>query len=169
MPEIRYATPADLPRLVEIYNQAIAAGDATADTIAQTVAGRRDWFDQHDIERHPIYVCEEAGGWVSGYLSLSSYRNRPALERTRELSYYVDYARHGRGIGTALMEHALQDLPHTGAQVLLAIVLEWNLASIHLLEKFSFERWGYLPEVADFSGRLCGHLYYGRRFGPSPA
>ncbi len=61
------------------------------------------------------------------------------------------------------MEYALNDCARISCHVLLAIVLEWNDASVRLLEKFGFQKWGTLPEVADFSGHLCGHLYYGRK------
>lgn len=47
--------------------------------------------------------------------------------------------------------------------MLVAILLEWNIPSIQLLEKFGFERWGFLPEVTEFPGGLCGYLYYGRK------
>jgi L-amino acid N-acyltransferase YncA len=163
MLSIRIANNADLPRLVEIYNQAIASHTATGDTIPFTVEARRAWFSAHTPQAYPIYVCE-AEARVVGYLSISPYRNRPALARTAEVSYYVDYGQHGKGIGSALMEHALQDLPRTGKKVLLAIVLEWNTASIRLLEKFGFQRWGHLPNVAELDGRLCGQYFYGRDF-----
>lgn len=162
MHKIRFASLTDLPRLVEIYNQAIAAGNATADTIPFSVEARLDWFNHHDPKQYPIYVCEDEGGQTTGYLSLSPYRDRPALARTAEVSYYVDYARQGIGIGSALMQAALDDCPRIEKKVLLAIVLEWNAPSIKLLEKFGFEKWGYLPNVAEFDGRLCGHLYYGK-------
>ncbi len=163
MPSIRFANPTDLPRLVELYNQAILSHTATGDTVPFSIEQRQGWFDQHQRDRYPIYVSEDEGGVVSGYLSLSPYRDRPAMQRTAEISYYVDYAHHRQGIGTALMEHALADCPRLGRKVLIAIVLEWNSASIQLLERFGFERWGYLPDVAELSGRLCGHLYYGRK------
>lgn len=159
---IRLATPADLPRIVAIYNQAIAAKNATADTLPFTVEQRLDWFRIHTPEEYPIHVCEE-GGSLLGWLSVSPYRGRPALARTAEVSYYVDYAHHGRGIGSALMTQALADAPRIGKKIYLAILLEWNTASRRLLEKFGFEQWGYLPEVAEFDGRLCGQFYYGRR------
>jgi len=127
------------------------------------VAARLDWFNQHDGNQDPIYVCEDESKQILGYLSLSPYRDRPALARTAEVSYYVDYGQHGMGIGSTLMQHALEDCARIGKKVLLAIVLEWNAPSIKLLEKFGFEKWGTLPEVAEFSGRLCGHVYYGGR------
>lgn len=39
------------------------------------------------------------------------------------------------------------------------------MPSRRLLEKFGFERWGVLPEVDEFDGRLCGQWYYGRGWG----
>jgi phosphinothricin acetyltransferase len=162
MNTIRLGIPADLPRLVEIYNQAIASHTATADTVPFLVEARRGWFDAHAPDSNPIYVCE-ADNQVVGYLSLSPYRNRPALARTAEISYYVDYACHRRGVGSALMKVAISESPRLGKSVLVAILLEWNIPSIKLVEKFSFEKWGYLPEVAEYSGQLGGHLYYGRK------
>lgn len=159
---VRLATLADLPRIVEIYNQAIASRNATADTVPFTVEQRLDWFHAHPADEYPLYVYEEDGR-VLGWLSLSPYRGRPALRRTAEVSYYVDYACHGKGVGSALMARALEDCPRTGRKVLVAILLEWNTGSIKLLEKFGFERWGHMPEVAEFDGKVTGHLYYGRK------
>jgi phosphinothricin acetyltransferase len=163
MHKIRIASLTDLPRIVEIYNQAILSQNVTGDTIPFSVEARLDWFNQHDANQYPIYVCEDESRKILGYLSLSPYRDRRALARTAEVSYYVDYGQHGKGIGSALMQHALEDCPRIGKKMLLAIVLEWNAPSIKLLEKFGFEKWGTLPEVAEFSGRLCGHLYFGKK------
>ena len=162
MHAIRLATLSDLPRLVEIYNQAIASHTATADTIPFTVETRRGWFASHISNVYPIYACEDENGLVTGYLAVSPYRPRPALARTAEVSYYVDYTQHGKGIGSALMEYALQDARRIGKKVFLAFVLEVNTSSARLLEKFEFTRWGYLPNVAEFDGKLCGHFLFGR-------
>jgi L-amino acid N-acyltransferase YncA len=159
---IRHAVLDDLPRLVDIYNQAIAARNTTADTIPFAVEERTDWFFSHDPKQHPIYVCER-DNQVSGWLSVSPYRGRPALRRTAEISYYVDYACQRQGIGSALMTRVLGDAHQLNKHIYLAILLEWNTASLRLLEKFGFEKWGYLPEVAEFDGRLCGQFYYGKR------
>ncbi len=159
---VRLAALADLPRIVDIYNQAIASRNSTADIVPYTVEQRLDWFQAHTADKYPLYVYEEDGR-VLGWLSLSPYRGRPALRRTGEVSYYVDYACHGRGIGSALMAHMLEECPQTGLKVLIAILLEWNTGSRKLLEKFGFERWGFLPEVAEFDGKVTGHLYYGRK------
>ena len=167
MPIVRIADSADLARIVDIYNQAILSHNVTGDTEPFSVEGRLLWFDRHDRDSHPIYVCESDPGRIAGFLYMSPYRDRPAMRRTAEISYYVDYSSHHQGIGSALMEYVLADCHRISKKILIAIVLEWNAPSIHLLEKYGFERWGYLPEVADFSGRLCGHIYYGRKIASS--
>ncbi len=44
---IRTATFEDLEEIVEIYNQAIAAGQKTADIIPVTTEDREKWFKDH--------------------------------------------------------------------------------------------------------------------------
>ncbi len=162
MSSIRLATLEDLPEIVGIYNQAILTRFATADTEVFTVEQRTSWFHLHNADEFPIYVAAE-GKQVLGWFAVSPYRGRPALRRTAEISYYVDYSNQKRGIGSALMEKAIDDAARLNKRIYIAILLEWNTGSIHLLEKFGFERWGFLPDVADFGDRLCGQYYYGRR------
>jgi L-amino acid N-acyltransferase YncA len=160
---IRLATLTDLPHLVEIYNQAIASQTATADTIPFAVEARRSWFAGHTPDAYPIYVCEDESGLVVGYIAISPYRPRLALARTAEISYYVDYDQHGKGIGSALLEYALEDAVRINKKIFIAFVLERNTKSIKLLKKFRFKKWGYLPEVAEFESGLCGHYIFGRK------
>ncbi len=138
---IRIAAPTDLPRLVEIYNQAIASQSATADTIPFSVEARRGWFTAHVPDAYPIYVCVDENHRVIGYICLSPYRNRPALARTAEVSYYLDYSRHGQGVGSALLRYALEDAGRIGKKVYLAILPEGNTGSIRLLEKRKHYVW----------------------------
>jgi phosphinothricin acetyltransferase len=159
---IRLAQMDDLPAIVEIYNQAIPSRQATADTEPVRVEDRLVWFQEHRPEERPIFVAE-VDGQVAGWCSLSAYRpGRAALRATAEISYYIAPAYQRRGIGTALIEHALAACPALGIRHLFAIVLENNQASIKLLDKMGFEQWGYLPRVADFDGFEVGHLYLGR-------
>ena len=159
---IRLAQIEDLPAIVEIYNQSIPSKQSTGDTQPLRVEDRVAWFSEHRPDEHPIFVAE-AEGQVVGWCSLSAYRpGRAALRFTAEISYYIALAHHRRGIGTALVEHALAACPALGIKHLFAIVLEGNQASLKLLAKMGFEQWGYLPRVANFDGNEVGHLYYGR-------
>lgn len=80
-----------------------------------------------------------------------------------QISYYVGRSSRGRGVGSALVQHAVREAPRLGKRVLFGILLETNHASIRLMEKCGFELWGRLPDVAMIEGRLVSHLYYGRR------
>ena len=151
-----------LPALTAIYNQAIASRTATADMEPATVQQRRDWLADHSADQYPVYVAEIAGK-VVGYASLSRYRRgRQALRHTAEISYFVDENFQRRGVGSQLIAHTLQQCPRLNIRNVFGILLDINHGSVRILEKFGFEQWGHLPDVADFDGAVCGHLYYGR-------
>jgi phosphinothricin acetyltransferase len=159
---IRVATIEDLSKIVDIYNQAIPSQQSTGDIQPVRVEDRLAWFEEHRPEKYPIFVAE-VEGQVAGWCSLSAYRTgRAAFRFTAEISYYIASAYQRRGIASALIEYALAACPALQIKHLFAIVLEGNEASFRLLEKMGFERWGYLPRVADFDGKEVGHLYYGR-------
>lgn len=160
---IRFARISDLPAIVDIYNQSIPSKRSTGDTQFVQVEDRQQWFKQHLPDKYPIFVAE-VDGQVAGWCSLSAYRpGRAALRFTAEISYYIGHEYHRQGIATVLMEHALAACSALRLKNLFAIVLEHNEASRKLLEKMGFEKWGYLPRVADFDGEEVGQFYYGRR------
>jgi phosphinothricin acetyltransferase len=160
---IRVASESDLPAIVEIYNQAVEQRFATADLRPVTVDQRRAWFDDHEPSAYPIHVFEQDRA-VIGWCSFSSYRSgREAVLGTAEISYYVGRGSQGRGVGSALVTHAVRQAPSLGKRVLFGILLERNHASIRLMEKCGFELWGKLSDVAMIDGALVSHLYYGRK------
>jgi L-amino acid N-acyltransferase YncA len=160
---IRSASFGDLSEIVAIYNEAVRERFATADLEPVTIEQRLFWFHEHDPATLPIYVAESDGA-VVGWCSLSAYRpGRAALRGTAEISYYVRADARGRGVGTALVQHAIKDAARLGKRVLFAILLEKNTPSISLMKKCGFELWGTLPDVAVIDGHLVSHVYYGRK------
>jgi len=160
---IRSATAQDWDRIVEIYNQSIPTGVSTADLSPVNLESRVRWLEEHNEERYPLYV-EENETEVRGWCSISPYRpGRMALQHTAEISYYVASSYWGQGVASRLIENALNDCARIGVKTLFGILLDTNEASIALLKKCGFERWGHLPKVADIHGKECGHLYMGKR------
>jgi L-amino acid N-acyltransferase YncA len=161
--QIRMAAVEDVPAITEIYNQAIALKSVTADISPVSEDSRRSWLAEHSAEKYPVFVAEEQGA-VMGYSSLSPYRpGRMALRYTAEISYYIHEDFRGVGVGSHLIERAIELCPRLRIKTLFAILLDINADSVHILEKFGFQKWGHMPNVADFGGSECGHLYYGRR------
>jgi len=158
---VRLATEVDLPAIDAIYNQAITEHFCTADLKPIGEQRRREWFDAHNVERYPVFVYEEDR--VLGWLSLSAYRpGREALQDVAEVSYYVDEAHRGEGIGSRLMEHALAESIRMKKRVLFAVIIEGNDASAALLKKFGFEQWGILPQVIACYGEVRAQIYLGK-------
>jgi len=160
---IRISEPRDWPEIIAIYNHAIDTRIATAHLEHVSVESRREWFEEHNNLRHPIYV-DEAAGKVRGWCSVSAYRaGRGALVKTVELSYYVHPGFRRQGVATSLIKHALKGCHESDFENVFAVLLGVNRPSVELLLKLGFEQWGRLPGVAEIDGRKVDHLYFGRK------
>jgi phosphinothricin acetyltransferase len=160
---IRHANQNDLSSIVEIYNQAILASQKTADLDPVNIEERTKWFKEHVPDKYPIFVAEK-DNVILGYLSISPYRpGRMALRHTAEISYYIHFDHHRKGVASNLIRHAIDACDSLQIKTLFAIIIDSNEASVWLLEKFGFTKWGHLPGVAEFDGCEFGHLYYGLR------
>ena len=163
MNHIRTADIADLEKITEIYNQAVSSKFQTADMIEFESKDRLDWFYSHPQNTYPIFVYE-LNNTVVGWISISPYRcGRKALRYTAEVSYFIHADFKRKGIGSKLIEYVLIKSKMLNFKTLFAIILDKNIASINLLKKFGFVEWGHMPDIADFDGEECGHLYYGRK------
>ena len=157
---IRLIRDTELKDLVHIYNQAVGAG-LTADKAPIEVHEKQDWFEAHNPEQYPIFVAEKEEAIVA-WSSLSLYRGgRSGVKRTAEISYFVDFAHHRKGIGRRLVRHTITEARKRSVQHLIAILLESNFSSIYMLESEGFKRWGLMPEIVELETARTGHLYYG--------
>ena len=147
----RPAQSADLPQIVEIYNSTVASRMVTADTEPVSVESRRRWFEQHVPTSRPLWVVDR-GAEVAAWLSLSDFYGRPAYAGTAELSVYVAPAHARRGVGNALVSHAVAAAPQLGLSTVLGFVFGHNGPSLALLGRHGFTAWGRLPRVAVLDG-----------------
>lgn len=153
----------DLGEITNILNQAISWGDANAYTSLFKSKDLISWFQEHMTDKHAIYVFKE-NGQVLGYLSVSPYRKgRGAFTGTAEVSYYVDFNHHRKGIASNLMKKAFDHCKENEIKTLLAFLYNHNDRSIAFLMKFGFEQWGLLPRTAVAKGKEFDHVIYGKR------
>ncbi len=158
---IRFAREDDLSAILDIFNQAINSRNACGFTEEVDLEERQDWFADHNENSHPIYIAE-LDGIVVGYGSLSPYRpGRKAMRKVAEVSFFLDFNHHKKGIGSLLLKHMMADCPRLEINSLIAILLGTNEGSISLLKKHGFEEWGRMPKIIDFGEKVCDHLYYG--------
>ena len=159
---IRLAKITDLAAINAIYNEAIADGNATGDTVPLSQQEHCSRLPFDNSEQTPVFVAE-LDGIVAGYNSLSLYRGgRGAFQYTRETSYYVGRACRRRGVGNALMNHVLAFSAQHHIGTLLTFVLSCNSASIALLHRHDFAEWGRFPGIANLNNTVCDHLVLGR-------
>ena len=160
---IRTSDDNDYSQIVQIYNQAVDEKFATADTEYVTVDSKMNWFKQHSSETYPIYVAEENRKLI-GWCSLSPHRpGRKALRTVAEISYYIhkDYRR--RGVANSIINYTIEKAKQIGFKNLISILLDLNKPSIYILEKFGFEKWGHLPNIAEIEEVICGQYIYGKK------
>lgn len=151
---IRNAEYRDLQALLDIYNYEVEHGVATLDLNLKKMDEWEQWFYAHNIENHPLIVAE-MDGEVSGYASLSSYREKEAYRSTVELSVYVSPDHRRQGVATALMQEIL-DLARNddGTHLVVSVITAGNEASIKLHGKYGFTFCGTIHEVGTKFGRL---------------
>lgn len=157
----RKAIKEDLALIVSIYNEAIRAGFQTADLEEIKTEDRIQWFEDHQKAPYDIFVLE-VDKQVVGWLSLSPYRKgRGALITNAEISYYLSTSVQSKGLGSYMMEEGIKKARQKNIRNLIAILLAANNRSVILLQKYGFEEWGRLPEIANINQHIIDHLYFG--------
>lgn len=146
--KIRDAVETDLPAIVDIYNAAIPGRMACGYTESVSVESRQPWYQQHPANCRPIWVMEIDDG-IAGWLSFQFFYGTPAYHATAEISIYINPKYQRMGIGQKLIEKAMSESSKFGIRTLIGFIFAHNLPSLRLFEKLGFQRWGYLPKVAE--------------------
>ena len=163
---IRDATEADLPAIVDIYNEAIRGRMSTAQLDEVSVEQMLPWFRAHSAKAHPLWVAE-IDGRIAGWFSFHFFIKRAAYRATAEISVYVSEKFRGRGVGKALLEKAIAHSPSLELSALVGYIFDHNEPSVRLFTRMGFERWGFLPRVARVDGVERGVVIMGRQVPPN--
>ena len=145
---IRDAVEGDLPAIVEIYNAAIRGRISTAQLDEVSVEQRLPWFHEHSPESYPLWVAE-IDRQVAGWLSFHPFIRRQAYRGTAEISIYVHEKFRRAGLGRAFLEEATARAPNLKISALVGCIFGHNAPSLRLFEQMGFERWGFLPRIAN--------------------
>jgi putative acetyltransferase len=98
---VRPGTAADLPRALEIWRRAV---DATHGFLTRTDRAEIDVMVEREfLPNADLWVAEDDAARVAGFL---------VMDADMIDALFVDPAIHGQGVGTLLLEHALQQAPN---------------------------------------------------------
>lgn len=129
---IRALYAEDWPRVRAIYEEGLATGYSTLETVAP------DWpaWDAGHVAAPRLVATLD--GVVAGWAALSPVSARAAYQGVAEVSVYVAADARGRGLGRALLEALIAASEAAGFWTLQAVILAENGASIALHQRAGF-------------------------------
>lgn len=151
-PTIRDATEADLPAIMDIYNDAVINTTAIWNDNVVDLQNRKEWFSARKARGFPV-LAAEIDGAVTGYASFGDWRAFEGFRHTVEHSVYVHKDARGHGLGKILMQELISRAELNGVHVMIGCIEAQNAASIRLHEKLGFRNVGTFSEVGQKFGR----------------
>lgn len=158
---IRYATLADLPTMLAIYQPYVHDTTFSFEYTGPTLEEFTERFVENTA-KYPWLVWEE-DGIVVGYAYASPMAVRASYQWTADVSIYIKEGVHGHGIGRALYTALEERLRELGYFNMLAIITEENEISRAFHTKMGFVHALDLPRVGYKFGRWLGVSYYLKR------
>jgi L-amino acid N-acyltransferase len=152
---VRLARLEDCEAIRAIYNVEVETSTVTMDLRARTAEEQRHWLLARS-GAHAVVVAtleEPAGERVTGFASLSPWRNRPGYSTSVEDSVYVDRSCQGLGVGRRLLGELLTVAEAHGFHAVMARVASDHTASLALHRGFGFELVGTERQVGRKFGR----------------
>ena len=144
--QIREAIESDFEEITEIYNDVLTNSTAIYNDRPATVADRLAWWRSRLEQHYPVLVATDRRE-VCGFCSFGDFRSWPGYRFTVEGTVHVAAGSRGQGVGSLLLKELIVRGRLAGKHSMIAGVDSANTDSLHFLERFGFQRVGYLPEV----------------------
>jgi L-amino acid N-acyltransferase YncA/ubiquinone/menaquinone biosynthesis C-methylase UbiE len=156
---IRPMRAPDARAVLTIYQAGLDTGQASFETTAP------DWeaFDAAKLPLHRHVAADAATGQVLGWVAASAVSSRCVYAGVIEHSVYVDPARHGGGIGAALLAALTGSAEAAGIWTIQSGVFPENTASLRLHERAGFRVVGTRERIGCHHGRWRDTVLIERR------
>lgn len=161
---IRDAQHADLPQILDIYNEVIAHTTAVYSETPASLGDRESWWRARVALSYPVLVAVDASG-VVGFSSFGDFRSFPCYAPTVEHSVHVRADRRGAGLGAQLVQPLFDRAAALGKHTMIAGIDANNDASIRMHARLGFERIALFTEVGQKFGRWLDLVFMQRRVG----
>ncbi|MGD9480863.1 UNVERIFIED_ORG: N-acetyltransferase family protein [Roseateles sp. XES5] len=149
---IRDAVEADLPGIMDIYNDAVNNTTAIWNDSVVDLDNRKAWFAARRERGFPVLVAAR-GKQIVGYASYGDWRAFDGYRHTVEHSVYVHKDGRGTGTGKKLLKALIDRASFNGIHVMIAGIEAENTASVKLHERLGFRVVGRFNEVGIKFGR----------------
>jgi phosphinothricin acetyltransferase len=149
--ELRDATPADAALIAEIYNQSIAAANATMVAEPRTADHIRRQME--GFTNREAYMVLERDRQTIGWGVIKLYSPRTGYSRCAETSVFLDQSEIRKGYGSFIKRALIERCKEYGYHHLIARVWADNVASIEYNRRFGYEIVGVQREI----GYIDGH------------
>ena len=146
---IRPMRAADAGQVLAIYQAGLDTGQASF----ETVAPGWDAFDAGRLPLHRHVAVDAASGRVHGWTAASQVSGRCVYAGVIEHSVYVDPARRGGGIGSALLAALIGSTEAAGIWTIQSGVFPENTASLRLHQAAGFRVVGTRERIGCHHGR----------------
>jgi len=143
---LRDATAADLPGILEIYNDAILTTTSVYSEKPHTLEMRETWFNERKQSGFPVMVAVQDGK-VVGFATYGHFRVWPCYRYTVEHSVYVHRDSRGQGISKLLLSEVIGYARKAGMHAMIAGVDSENDISLKLHLQYGFEQVARFKEV----------------------
>ena len=160
--QLRPATTGDARAIATIYNQYIADGNYTMDTVPWSETDVALRLSQLHEREQLFVIC--AGEQVAGWGIVKRYSERNGYRVSCETSLYLDRQYTGRGLGSHMMRALFDTCQQFGYHHAVARIRAANEASIRFHEQHGFEWVGRQREIGYVNGRWADVVIMQRIF-----
>ncbi len=149
--------PTDWPTIHRIYEDGIATGTATLETMAPS------WMAFDSAHLASCRMVAEENGEVVAWAALTPVSGRCAYGGVAELSIYVAAHSRGQKIGQKLLEALVAQSEDAGFWTLQAQIFEENEASVHIHEAAGFRVVGIRERIGQLKDKWHNVVLMERR------
>ena len=140
-------TPTHAARVLAIYAEGIAEGDATFETVVPSWEA----FDAARLGAHRFVALDDLGEGL-GWVAVSAVSTRAAYAGVVEHSVYVSRAARRRGVGRALLRVLIESTEAAGIWTIQGGTFRENHASRRLHQQAGFREVGLRERIGQRDG-----------------
>ena len=164
MAEIEYhiktCGEAQLPEMLEMFNEAIVNTTSVYDYQLRTMDFMTEWYQAKIKGKYPLIGLFNNQDELLGFGTYGPFRSRPAYKYSVEHSIYVRHDMRGKGYGKILLNEIIQRATQDDYHVLVGGIDSANEISIRFHEKMGFFHAGTIKHAGYKFGKWLDLSFY---------